>query len=109
MATTYALNGTTASLAPYQVRWRLVEIGRDHDGRPLYSGYKEIDLAFEAGSVTYARQWIERASSGSLTLDVLDQVGLGYRTLSGVFMNVVDWPDVQGTWAGQFSLMVTRA
>src|SRR5687767_14785509 len=50
MANSYTLNGTTADLAPYSVRWRDFISGTDHDGRSIVGGFQEIDLAFEAAS-----------------------------------------------------------
>jgi hypothetical protein len=109
LANTYTLNGITASLAPYSVRWRDVVVGTDHDGRNILGGYKEIDLEFESASVTFFKQWNERASSGSLNMDVLEQAGLGYKSLSSVFMNVTNFPAVEGTYCTPFGITVTRA
>ena len=108
MANSYTLNGTTAELAPYSVRWRDFVSGTDHDGRAIVGGYQEIDLAFEAASAPFARAWLERASSGSLNMDVLDQNKIAYRTLSAVFLEVVDYPAVEGTWSTGFAMTVTR-
>jgi hypothetical protein len=108
LANGYTLNSVTADLAPYTVRWRDFVSGTDHDGREIIGIFQEIDLAFEAASAPYARQWLERASSGSLNMDVLDQNKIAYRTLSGVFLKVVDYPAVEGTWSTGFAMMVTK-
>jgi hypothetical protein len=83
-------------------------VGTDGDGRAIIGGYQEIDLAFEAASAPFCRQWLERASSGSLNMDVLDQNKIAYRTLSAVFLEVVDYPSVESTYSSAFSVKVTR-
>lgn len=108
MANAYTLNGTTVSLAPFSVRWRDLNIGTDGDGRAILGGYQEIDLEFESASITYCREWLERASSGSLNMDILNENRLAYRTLSAVFINVTNYPAIESVHAGPFSLVVTK-
>lgn len=108
MANAFTLNNSTASLAPYSVLWRNVEIGQDHNGLILYARHKEIDMQFDSGSVSFAREWIERASSGSLNMDVIEQNGLGYKTLSGVILRITNYPDLQSVVSGPFSLTVLK-
>jgi hypothetical protein len=108
MANGFTLNGTTASLAPYSIRWRDIEVGTDGDGRTIISANQEIDMDFEGASISMCRQWLERASSGSLNMDVLDENRLAYRTLSSVFIKVTSYPATENINAGPFSVVVTR-
>ena len=109
MATDYTLSGITASIAPHTQTWTRLQIGRDHNQRAIYAGNEEITLDFPPASITFARQWMEAASSGSLNMTVLDRYGVGWRDLSGVQLEVVTPPSVQSRYAGPWSMIVRGA
>lgn len=109
MATDFTINGATASLAPSTQTWRQVQIGRDHLMRPIYAGNEEIDLEFDSASITMARQWLEAASGGSLSITVLNRYGIGWTDLSGVYLEVVQFPVIQSGYAGGWSMKVIGA
>ena len=106
---TWILNGITASIAPYSIRWRKLAIGRDHTRRPLYSGNWEIDMSFDSASITYARQWQEAASSGSLNMTILKPYSIGFTDLSAVHLDLVDAPTVESGMSGPWSMIVRGA
>jgi len=108
-ANTWILNGITASIAPYSIRWRKLAIGRDHSRRPLYSGNWEIDMSFDSASITYARQWQEAASSGSLNMTVLKPYSIEWTDLSAVKLELVEAPTVESGMSGPWSMIVRGA
>lgn len=109
MATAYTINGTTASLAPSEQKWRGMQIGRAHDQRQLLSGNWEIDLLFDSASVTHMRQWAEAASAASANVTVLDQYKLGYTDLSAVQLEMLEYPSFQAGVSGPWSMVIRGA
>lgn len=109
MATAFSINGTNTQIAPISQRWRQVQIGISHDQRGLYSGNEEIDLSFDSASISFAREWLEAASGGSLNLTVLNRYGITFTDLSAVNLNVVEYPEISAGVAGPWSMVVTGA
>jgi len=107
--TYWALNGGAASIQPYSVRWRKLSIGRDHTRRPLYSGNWEIDMSFDSASITFSRQWMEAASSGSLNMTVLKPYSIGWTDLSAVHLELVEVPTVESGMSGPWSMIIRGA
>lgn len=106
---TWLLNGITASIAPYSIRWRKMLIGHDHTRRPIYSGNWEIDMSFDSASITFARQWMESASAASANVTVLKPYSIGFTSLSGVQLEVVEAPTVESGMAGPWSMIIRGA
>ena len=106
---TWILNGITASIAPYSIRWRKLAIGRDHTRRPLYSGNWEIDMSFDSASITYARQWLEAASSGSLNMTVLKPYSIGWTDLSAIQLELIEVPNIANGTSDPWSMIVRGA
>ena len=109
MTVVYTINGETALIAPYSQRWRQVPIGRDHTQRPIYSGNEEIDLSFDAASITMARQWLEAASGASVNVTVLRRYSLGWTDLSAVQLEVVDAPAIEAGMATPWTMIIRGA
>jgi len=109
MATNYTVDGGTAQIAPYEQKWRRVQVDIDHAGRPIYSGNEEIDLFFDSCSISYARQWLEAASGGSLNITILDRYKINYTDLSGVNLTLTEWPSVTAGVSGPWAMVVTSA
>ena len=109
MATSYAINGTLTALGPYSQRWRQIPLGADHTQRAILAGNEEIDLEFDSASITMAREWLEAASSGSLTITVLSRYGLGWSDLSGVNISVTTYPAIESGMSGPWSMVVKGA
>ena len=109
MATVFAINGGTASIAPFSQTWRRIQIGRSHDQSALYSGNWEIDLSFDSASITMQREWMEAASSGSLNLTVLNRFSTNFTDLSAVQLEVVDYPPVEAAMSGPWTMVVRGA
>ena len=91
MANEYTVDGVTASLAPTTVTWRDIQIGTDHNGAPVFSLNKQVELTFQPGSPTYARQWLDTVDGSSHTFDILDERQLGYITLSPIYVRANDY------------------
>ncbi len=106
MATIYTINGASAQLAPYHQKWRRINIGRDHEQRPIYSANEEVDLLFDAASITMARQWMEAASAGSVNITILNRYGVGWTDLSSVHLEVVEFPAVEAGTAAPWAMVV---
>ena len=106
MQSNFRINGTNTSIAPISIRWIPQILGTDHNGQPVYSSNFNIMMKFDAGSVVWAREWIEGTSSGSVNLTVLNRLNLGYTDLSGVYVSIEEEPEINSILAGQFSLMV---
>ena len=109
MAEAFTVNGTTASLAPYRQVERDISIGIDHNGAPIYSSYKEIDLFFESASVTFAQQWMAMANGGSHTVDVLARNQIAYKTLSPIYIRINEYPPTESGLTGPFNLTIVKA
>lgn len=95
MAIRYEINGAYASLAPFNVRWRPMMVGRGHDLRAIYSGNWEVDLSFGPASISWGQQWLKAASAASANVTILDQYKLSYTDLSAVQLEVVESPGVE--------------
>ena len=106
---TWLLNGVTASIAPYSIKWRQMLIGHDHTRRPIYSGNWEIDMSFDSASITFARQWMESASAASANVTVLKPYSIGFTSLSGVQLEIVEAPTVESGMAGPWSMIIRGA
>lgn len=106
MQSQFKINGTPTSIAPITIRWIPQQLGIDHNGQPVYSSNYQIDMRFDAGSVVWAREWIEGTSSGSVNLTVLNRLSLGYTDLSGVYVSIEEEPEINSILAGQFRLLV---
>lgn len=106
MQSNFKINGTATSVAPISIRWIPQILGVDHNGQPVYSSNYNIEMRFDSGSVTYAREWIESTSSGSVNLTVLNRLNLGYTDLSGVYVSIEEEPEITSVIAGPFRLMV---
>lgn len=109
MATTYAINGTATSIAPFSQQWMQIKLGADHTMRPILAGNEEIVLNFDSASITMAREWLEAASTGSKTITVLTRYGLGYTDLSGVYLDVTAYPAIESGVSGPWSMVVKGA
>ena len=95
MATDYTVNGVTASLAPINVKWRGMQVGRDHTQRQILSGNWEIDLTFGPASITWGQQWLQAASAASANVTILNQYQIGFTDLSAVQLEVVEYPGIE--------------
>jgi hypothetical protein len=84
-------------------------IGRDHEQRPIYSANAEIDLLFDAASITMARQWLEAASSGSANITVLNRYGIDWTDLSAIQLEVTAEPGVEAGTATEWSMVIKGA
>lgn len=109
MATTYAIDGTPTTRGPATIQWRQIQVGTDHERRPIYSQYWEVDLSFPQGSITDHKEWTDIVDGGSHTLDVLGRDELGFRTLSPVSVRYTSRPVVSATISGPFVLTITGA
>ena len=105
----WTLNGITASIQPYSVRWRKLLTGHDHTRRPIYSGNWEIDMSFDSASITEMRQWAEAASAGSTNVNALKPYSIGFTELSGVQLELVEVPIVESGMAGPWSMIIRGA
>jgi hypothetical protein len=109
MATVYTVKGSAALISPFSQRWRRVQTGTSHEQRALYSGNEEIDLSFDSCSITFARQWLEAASGGSLNLTVLNRYGVEFTDLSAVFLEVIEYPAVESAMSGPWTMVIKSA
>ena len=109
MAVVYAINGVSASLAPYSQQWQKTVIGTNHLGAPIYARKRQVTMSFDEGTLAYAKQWTDLANGASHTLDVLDENLLTFVTLSPVYVTVEQWPETRSAHASEFSIRVTNA
>lgn len=109
MATTYAINGTPTAIAPFSQQWMQIKIGTDHEQRALLSGNEEIVLSFDSASITMAREWLEAASTGSKTVTVLTRYGLGFTDLSGVYLEVTEYPAIEAGVSNPWAMTIKGA
>jgi hypothetical protein len=109
MATTYTLNGTATCMGPNSVRWRRVNIGRDHNKRPLFSANWEVDLTFPPASMVWGQEWLRGADSASVNVTVLDEYSIGWRDLSAVQLEVTQYPNVENINFTGFTMVIRGA
>lgn len=108
MTTYYAINGSAASLAPFSQTWRKIQIGTDHNGAPIFSGFKEVDMSFDAASITYHKEWTDLENGGSCTLDILNEQQLGFITVSPVYVMITQRPAIESAVSMPMSLTILR-
>lgn len=105
----YTIDGIGASIAPQTVQWQDIQVGTDHQGAPIYSQYKNVIMRFSAASPTHARQWTDLADGASHSLNILERDGLGYTTVSPVYIQLTEPPQSMDIHTTEFSLTVMRA
>ena len=108
MATTWTINNSTAALAPYSIVWNKIQAGTDHNGAPIFSAYKEVELRFESASITFAREWLNTENGAAHTFDILGELSLGFITLSNIYVAVEQYPVVESVIAGPFTLKLLK-
>lgn len=106
MATRFEINGAGASLAPYDLQWNRSEIGTDFNQRPIYEPTWTVIMNFDTASATFAQQWLEAASSGSVNVTILNRFETGWTDLSGVYMIPVGYPTMQGGYHSGFQISI---
>ena len=109
MATTYTVNGVSASLAPINVLWQGMPVGRDHTQRAIYSGNWEVHLMFPPASISWGQQWLHAASAASANVTVLRQYQLGFTDLSGVQLEVLTYPGIENINFTEWSMVIRGA
>ena len=105
---------TEALLAPFSQQWTRIPLGVDFQQNTVYSGNEEIRLSFDSASMTFAREWLEAASGGSLNLTVLSRFGANtgggsWTDLSGVTMTVEAYPMIEAAHYGPFVILIRGA
>ncbi len=105
---------TEVLLSPFSQQWLRVPIGIDFQQNTVYSGNEEIRLQFDSSSMTFAREWVEAASGGSLNITVLSRFGANtgggsWTDLSGVTMTVEAYPTIEAAHSGPFTILVRGA
>ena len=101
----YAINGSSMSYAPFEVRWVPLMTLMDHNQQPVYSGY-DIEMKFDNCCVADGSQWLDAVSSGSINLTVLNRWSIAFTTLSSVYCEINDAPAVQDVHLEPFSITV---
>lgn len=109
MTTDYKINGSATSIGPVSVQWLRTKIGTDHNGAPLYSQDHQVIMQFDGGSPTEVQQWLDNAVGGSVNLTTLNRWQLGFTTLSSVYMEVTQEPQMQDINLGSFTITVMGA
>lgn len=107
----FLLNGSSASLAPVSQQYEDLTLGRDHNGAPILSAYKNILLEFPECSVALMQQWAQFASTGTSlnTLTVLTQdSSASFSAFSGIYLEWAKRPELVSGVTGAWSLRVTN-
>lgn len=106
----YTINGSAASIAPASVRWLLQNMGIDHNGQPVYSRFANIEMRFpEEADPADLRQWINACSNGSVNLNLPDKWNISFTNLSGVYVEITQFPEILDVHATQLAMMVKNA
>lgn len=97
------------NIAPFRQTWHKIQVGLDHNGAPVFSGYKEIDLEFPSCSPTSASQWKNQCDGTAKTVDVLGEYSLGFVTLSSVYLIMTTDYAIENINATPFSIKIIKA
>lgn len=109
MATTYTIDGSTASIAPFGVQWVREPIGQDHNGAPLYPQKYNVILSFPESEPAWAKEWLDLADGASHTIDVLNRSQTSFKTLSPVWVSIDQYPPQEDIHTGPFILRIVGA
>lgn len=106
----YKINGSSASIGAASVRWMLNYVGTDHNGQPVASRYANVELKFpELAKPEDVKQWMNAVSSGSVNLTIPNQWEIGFTDLSGVYVEIMQFPEIIDVHSNQLVLMVKKA
>jgi hypothetical protein len=103
--TNYLINGSTASLSPFSVRWVPQIAITDHNRQPVYHGYN-VEMRFPACCPADAAQWIDAVSSGSVDLQIINRWNLTFTNLSAVYCTIAETPASEDVHVEPFVIIV---
>ena len=106
---TWQIDGSAASIAPQTVQWQDIQVGTDHQGAPIYSQYKNVVLFFPPASPPHAREWTGLADGASHSINMTQRDGLGFTTVSPVYVQATEPPQLMDIHTTEFTLTVSRA
>lgn len=109
MATTFAIDGSAASIKPVNVSWQRQRIGTDHAAAPLVASKWEVVMSFDSASPPHAAEWLDLEDGASHTIDTLARNQLGWKTLSPVYIAVDQYPAQEDIHSGPFVIRITNA
>ena len=106
----FLINGSTASIVPYQQMWVDSLYGITHDSAPIVGAFKSCRLEFDNMSYGSAQQWLQFCNTGTslLTLTILNLDGTSFTACSGCFMALDSRPIFESGYVGPFSILVSR-
>lgn len=80
----FLINGSTASLAPYSMRWAKIPMGQDHNGNTIYSGFMNCEMQFDNSAPAMYNQWQALCNTGTSiqSITLLNQDASSYTTYS---------------------------
>lgn len=106
----FKINGSAASVGATSVRWMLNPKGIDHNGQPVWSRYANVELVFpDESRLPDLAQWLNAVSSGSVNLTIPNQWATGFTDLSGVYVEITQFPEQIDVHATQLILIVHKA
>ena len=106
----YKINGSSASVGAATVNWMLNYVGIDHNGMPVPSRYANVELKFpEVSRTADLKQWMDAVSGGSVNLTIPNQWAVDFTDLSGVYVEIVQFPEIVDVHSTQLVLMVRKA
>ena len=104
----FAINGQTASLAPYEQTWRDIVIGIDHTNRPVFAAVKDVQLQFDACNYASYNQWSQFNGTSLTSIQILNLDAGSFTTYSSsaITFQIADRPTFQAGYVGRWSAMV---
>jgi len=108
----FCVNGSAASLAPYSQEWEDLVMGRDHNGAPILSAYKNILLTFDSADAPRVNQWTQFCNTGTsvVSVNVLNLDQTSYIAFSGVFLEFDRRPRLEAAlYMGPWSIRILGA
>lgn len=105
----FQINGANMAIAPVQQLWIDLVEGVDHTGRPIYSASKNVDLVFDAMSVSLYSQF-SKLTGTSLTSIQLLGIDSGSYTVfnnAGIDLIMKTRPTLEAGVTGKFTCTVT--
>lgn len=105
----FIVNSVNFGISPQSQIWYDLVEGTDHTGRPIYAASKNVDLIFDAMSVSLYSQFSKLNGTSLLNISVLNIDGGSYTsyTNAGIDLMMKNRPSFEAGVTGKFTVSVT--
>ena len=109
MANYYTINNVSASLSPFrQSSWQRIKVGNDHNGAPIFSRKRQVQLDFTFGTPASMKQWLDVCNGSPQNLDILADSQLTWKSVSSVYLECTQYPATEDVTASTMTILITN-